>query len=327
MKHLFVQVLVLPVILAFASCTSGKEFTLALLPDTQNYSAKYPEIFKSQTKWIAGQGKKITFVLQQGDITNNNSEGQWKVAAEAIGLMDGKVPYTLASGNHDNGSNGRTDVRDTEFFNRFFPYDKFCRQAFFGGAFEEGKMDNVWFHFKAGGYQWILFTFEFGPRSSVLDWAAKIIAEHPKDKIIINTHAYLYSDNLRMGDDSSHQWLPQEYGIGKTGDTDAVNNGRQIWEKLVSKYPNILFVFCGHVLEDGTGLLVSEGVYGNKVYQMLANYQQGVIGTENGGNGFLRLVTVNTKRRTISVKSYSPYLNKYKTEPDQQFVIEHVPFD
>jgi len=310
----------------FCSCASKKEFTLVLLPDTQIYSEKYPDIFKSQTKWVADHAKQITFMLHQGDITNNNSESQWKVATEAINLMDGKVPYTLALGNHDNGTNGRSDVRNTELFNRFFPYSKLCKLSTFGDAFEAGKMDNTWYQFKGGGYNWLIFSLEFGPRNSVLDWAAKVIAEHPKHKVIINTHAYLYSDDLRMGEVSTHKWLPKVYGIGKTGDTTAVNNGKQMWEKLVGKFPNILFVFSGHIIGDGTGFLVSEGEHGNKVYQMLANYQQGVIGSENGGNGYLRLITINTKMQTISVKSYSPYINKYKTEPDQQFLIENVKF-
>jgi len=85
-------------------------------------------------------------------------------------------------------------------------------------------------------------------------------------------------------------------------------------------------VFSGHVLNDGTGLLVSEGDHGNKVYQMLANYQNGVEGSEKGGNGFLRMISVDTKASTISVKTYSPYLDEYKTDPSQQFIFKNVKF-
>jgi len=52
--------------------------------------------------------------------------------------------------------------------------------------------------------------------------------------------------------------------------------------------------------------------------------KQGVEGSENGGNGFLRIVTIDPENKTISVKTYSPYINGYKTEPDQQFVFENV---
>src|SRR5690554_1727235 len=99
-----------------------------------------------------------------------------------------------------------------------------------------------------------------------------------------------------------------------------------MWEKLVSQHPNIMFVFSGHVLHDGTGYLVSEGKHGNKVYQMLANYQGGVENTVKGGNGFLRRLTINTAEKKITVKTYSPYVDEYKREPDQQFVIENVDF-
>ena len=113
--------------------------------------------------------------------------------------------------------------------------------------------------------------------------------------------------------------------IGATG-SEAVNNGEQMWKKFVSQYPNILMVVSGHVLDDGVGTLVSEGKHGNKVYQMLANYQKYVNGSVNGGNGFFRILTVNPGKRRISVRTYSPYLNEYITDPSQQFEFEGVLF-
>jgi len=195
----------------------------------------------------------------------------------------------------------------------------------FGGAFEEGKMDNVWYSFKAGGLEWLVLCLEFGPRNMVLDWAGKIIDSHPTYKVIINTHAYMYSDDTRMG--TNDYWLPQEYGIGKDTGENTVNNGEQIWDKLIKKYPNILFVFSGHVLNDGTGTLVSTGIHGNKVYQMLANYQDGVEGAIRGKNGFLRIIDINVKEKQIDVKTYSPYLREYKLDKEHQFSFEDVSFN
>lgn len=164
----------------------------------------------------------------------------------------------------------------------------------FGGAFEEGKMDNVWYTFKAAGIKWLILCLEFGPRNNVLDWAGEVVKKHPHHKVIINTHAYMYSDDTRMGE--GDRWLPQKYGLGKDTGENAVNNGEQMWDKLVSKYPNILFVFSGHVLNGGVGTLVSTGEQGNKVYQMLANFQDGVKGTNRGQTGFLRIVDIDVKR-------------------------------
>jgi Calcineurin-like phosphoesterase len=312
--------------MVFSSCKKDSSFMLVLLPDTQNYSAGHPEIFMSQTSWIADHAKEIAFVLQQGDITNNNIEAQWKVAADAFSLIDGLVPYTFVAGNHDMGNNGKTDNRNTDLFNYYFPYEKYSRSTSLKGIYEPDCMDNTFHIFRAGGINWLVLSLEFGPRDEVLSWASNIVEEHPKHKVIINTHAYMYSDDTRMGEGKGHNWLPQKYGIGKDTLSGSVNDGEQMWEKLVKKYSNILLVFSGHVLNDGTGLLVSKGDHGNKVYQMLANYQSGVEGSENGGDGFLRMVSIDTKNSIISVKTYSPYLNQYRTSPDQEFIIDDVSF-
>jgi 3',5'-cyclic AMP phosphodiesterase CpdA len=297
-------------LLILLSSCSAKPFRLVLLPDTQTYSRLYPEIFRAQTSWIAAHADSFAFVLQQGDLTDDNIPQQWKVAAEAMSLMDGKIPYTFAPGNHDLEGNAKR--RSSDLFNTWFPYSKYSAMPGFGGAFETGKMDNTWHTFKAGGRKWLILSLEFGPRNSVLAWANSVVRQHPKHKIIYNMHAYMYSDDTRMGEGDG--WLPQDYGVGADTGVNAVNNGEQIWEKLVSRHKNSMFVFSGHVLNDGTGRLVSNGVY-----QILANYQEGVKGSEKGGNGFLRIVTV--KKRTIEVQTYSPWLNIFRTEPDQQFTL------
>jgi len=307
-----------------SSCAAKKPFTLVLLPDTQNYSMKFPEIFKAQTQWIADNADSIAFVLHQGDITNNNNVEQWEIAVSALKLMDGKVPYCFVAGNHDFGSNGgAANTRESELFNQYLPYEKYSKMEGFGGAFEEGKMDNTWYTFNAGGLKWLILNLEFGPRDKVLAWAGDVIAAHPKHKVIINTHAYLYSDSKRMdGSNPDHKWVPQKYGISKLQGPDAANDGEMMWNKLVSKYPNILFVFSGHVLNSGLGRLESVGENGNTVYQILANYQM----KEKGGNGFLRIMHIDVKNGKASVKSYSPYIDEYKTDPENQFVIENVRF-
>ena len=328
MKNLkrLIVILSCSALLAFSSDKGKSSFRLVLLPDTQHYTAKYNDIFSAQTSWIAEHSKEFAFVLQQGDITNNNTDEQWKAASSSFNLMDGKVPYTFVPGNHDTGTGGKTDVRNTELFNKYLSYKKYSKGSSFKDAFEKGRMDNTWHSFKAGGYKWLILSLEFGPRNSVLDWAGKIIEKHPGHKVIINTHAYLYSDDRRMGDEQNHKWVAQTYGVGKDTGQNKANNGVQMWDKLIKIYPNIMFVFCGHVLNDGTGLLISEGQNGNKVYQMMANYQSGVTASENGGNGYLRIINIDPVNSEISVKTYSPYLDKYKTESDQQFIIQDVKF-
>ncbi|GAB3415800.1 metallophosphoesterase [Niabella aquatica] len=277
-----------------------------------------------QTAWAAAKADSIRFLIQLGDITNNNADSQWHVAERAFELLDGKVPYAFVTGNHDIGTNGKSDIRNTDLFNQYLPYAKYSKLPYFGGAYEKGKMDNVWYTFSADQQKWLVLCLEFGPRNKVIDWAGSIIKNHPSHKVIIVTHAYMYSDDLRMGADTSHKWLPEAYGLGKDTGEDAVNNGEAMWKKLVSRYPNIVFVFSGHVLNDGTGLLVSKGVHGNKVYQMLSNYQSGVEGSVMGGSGYLRILDIDPRAKSVKVQTYSPYLDAYKHEPDQEFLLTDV---
>lgn len=321
-----VGVLASVICLVMACSQPPKPFTLVLLPDTQVYSHSYPAIFRAQTEWIAHHADSFAFVLHQGDITDFNSEEEWENAAGALSVLDGKVPYTFVPGNHDLGPKGNASVRDSELFNRYLPYAKYQKMPHFGGAFEEGKMDNTYHTFTAGGLGWLILSLEFGTRDKVLRWANEVIEAHPNHKVIVNTHDYMYSDETRMSLERGHSWVPQNYGVGKETGDEAVNDGEMVWEKLVSQHPNVLLTFSGHVLHDGTGQLISAGKHGNDVYQMLANFQSGVIDSENGGNGYLRLVTIDTHKKTISVKTYSPYVDNYKTEPNQQFVFNDVVF-
>lgn len=313
-------------LVAISSC-SAKKINLVLLPDTQTYSAAYPEIFRAQTEWIVENADSIAFVLHHGDITDNNSEQQWQNAVEALHLLDGKVPFAFVAGNHDIGDSGKNaNTRDSYLFNKYMPYRKYSGMKGFGGTFEPDKMDNTWHTFKACGMEWLILCLEFGPRDKVLEWAAKVIETHPKHKVIINTHAYMYSDNTRMNIENDHSWVPQRYGVGQYTGEDAPNDGEMMWKKLVSQYPNIMIVVSGHVLHSGVARLISEGVHGNKVYQMLANFQGGVDGSVKGGNGFLRILTLDPSKNKISIRTYSPVLNNYITDNDHQFIFENIEF-
>ena len=77
---------------------------MVLVPDTQTYAEKYPEILDAQVDWIEKESSNISLVIQQGDLTQNNSETEWKTVKNAFYRLNGKVPYVLAVGNHDMGS-------------------------------------------------------------------------------------------------------------------------------------------------------------------------------------------------------------------------------
>lgn len=77
-------------IISFA-CKGQDSFEFVVLPDTQTYVHEFPEIFMSQMQWIANEGSRFSFVLHEGDITQNNSEKEWAIARQGFALIDGKV--------------------------------------------------------------------------------------------------------------------------------------------------------------------------------------------------------------------------------------------
>ena len=102
--------------------------TLAVLPDTQYYSQKYPLHFEVQTRWIADSRDllNIAFVTHLGDIVDSEAEEQqWMRADRAMRLLDGLVPYAVVPGNHDMNSD-----RGTPLYHRYFPESRFAPGLF-----------------------------------------------------------------------------------------------------------------------------------------------------------------------------------------------------
>ena len=100
-----------------------------------------------------------------------------------------------------------------------------------GGAYEPGKVDNIFSTFSAGGHRWLVLTLELWARPEVVSWARTVVEEHPQHNVIIQTHSYLNGDGSIAGDNG---------GYGST-------SPRYLWDNLVSQYPNVKMVFSGHV--------------------------------------------------------------------------------
>lgn len=297
----------------------NRPLRLVVLPDTQSYLESCPEIMKSQFKWISDNASSIDYVLHVGDITQSNTPVEWALASEYFDLIHGKIPYAISLGNHDFGSapGKYADNRDSRWVNKYFPISKMKEIAGFSGAFEEGKIDNTYHKFEYEGQKWLILALEFGPRNKVLDWANEIVEMHPEHKVILLTHVYMYVGDTRQSEGDN--WRPHAYGIGKDTGDDAVNDGEEIWGKLVKKHSNIIMVFSGHVLLEGYGQLVSEGDEGNKVYQFLANFQRGVKTYGNGCNGFLRIVDIDLDGKSLEIKTYSPWLDEWLRDDNHEF--------
>ncbi len=300
-----------------------KSFMLVALPDTQIYTVhqNLNKHFDNQAQWIADNAERlnIKYVLHEGDIVNNNRASQWEVARDAMKRLHGKASYALAPGNHDYGENGSSKDRST-LLNEYFSAEEYAKQPGFGGLMEAGTLENSYHTFEAGGQKYLILALEWGPRDQAVEWANKIADEHKDHRMILVTHAYVYFDETRYDwarKGKAQIWNPHDYPNGKLA--GGANDGEELWNKLVRKFPGFVLTLNGHVLEDGAGQVESRGDHGNTVHQLMANYQNRF----EGGEGYLRLIEFLPDGQTIKVRSFSPSTNKLKIAGDQQFELKY----
>lgn len=267
--------------------------TIVVLPDTEGYANKRPQVLNAMVQWVAEnrEARNIATLLHVGDITNNNTEREWKNARRAFDIVEGKVPYVLATGNHDYD---HTPGRLTHM-NEYFPVADQKKRKTFGDVYEPGKLENHYQFTTIHRREWIILSLEMGPRKKVIDWANDVLAEHKDHLAIILTHAYLYYGNQRYNHLRGEQRASPYSFYGDGAD------GEMLWNQLVRRHPNVMVVICGHLSSAYVGYRSDEGDYGNTVHQMLVDYEK-----MKGGQGFLRLLEFLPDRKTVQVRTYSP---------------------
>lgn len=274
-------------------------YSFAVVGDTQVITNRDPMRLSYIYDWIVAnkEAKKIEYVFGLGDITDANTEAEWEVAKKEIDKLNGLVPYSLVRGNHD----GNAEI------NKYFSNEVYNSQ--FEGFYQEGAIENSWRTFDVCGHKYLLITIDYGASDDILNWAGNIISSHPDRKVIITTHCYLYRDGTTL--DSKDVGAPNP-----TGDiSGAVNNGDQMWDKLVSKYENIILVISGHDPSDDVVVTQSVGVHGNTVTQMLVDPQ----GTDVklGSMGLVAMLYFSEDGNCVQVEYYSTTRKKFYKSNNQ----------
>lgn len=296
-------------------------WSVILLPDVQSYvkNERNQPILDLMMYWITHniENLNIQLVMATGDLVDNNDSAspdfvkfdqpgiaQWEAVSRSFDILNGKVPYITATGNHDYSY---ADMqKKNSGFNNFFPPNKnFLNQKMMRSAFinTEGMptTENALFELNSPNHEkYLVLNIEFGPRDTVLQWANEIVRKDKyKDyRIILLTHSFLNAQNQR---------------IAKSGYPVAdKNEGEAIWQKLVHPASNIEFVVCGHVaspddFEKHTGFRTDKNKAGKNVHQMLFNAQALGGGWHgNGGDGWLRILEFLPDGKTVKVKTFSP---------------------
>lgn len=294
------------------SGNTNKDFTIAVLPDTQFYASSLhggtPAMFQAQTDWLIANRSNLNlaFVSHLGDITQNGQNSgnniEWRNATNAMYRLENPlttlrahgIPYGLGVGNHDQSPIGTGDAGDTTFFNQFFGVEHFIGYDYYGGHY--GANNNNSFQlFSAGGMDFIFIHLEYDttPQAAVLQWADSLLKQYPNHRAIITSH-----------------WIVNT-GFNATFSAQ----GLAIYNTLKNN-PNFFLMLCGHIAGEGQR---NDTFEGHTVYSILTDYQ----GRSNGGNGWQRYYTFSPSNNVIRAFTYSPVLGKYETDADSQFTLPY----
>ena len=262
-------------------------FSLYWVSDAQVYAYRYPKIYNRMFAYMANAAaeQNALGVLMTGDLVDNrNEQRHWNHAKAAIGLLDGKLPVWCVAGNHDVGAD-RGD------------YSAFLSCGFC--AAEEGDLlykDGVcWYDtFTAAGQDFLLLGVGWQNNSDYLPWMKNVLENHPDHTAILLVHSFL-TDNGNL-----------------TG------TGKNLEKELLSHYPNLRLVLCGH--NDGSARWEKAYEDGHSVNALMYNFQD----DKKYGLGYIRILTFDPADRSLFVTTYSPWFddyNYYKDETKDTFTL------
>ncbi len=274
------------------------DYSFLVIPDMQIMNAYKKENFIAQSQWIIDSAKELNtqFVMYLGDMTEHKyskepelSTSEWETARLCLSMLDGKVPYTFVPGNHDYNDWGAT--RDTSNLNTYLPYEKYSKTSYFGGAFQEGYIDNYYSLFDVGNVKYLIFSLEYLPRINVINWVDRIISENPDRRVIITTHYFMECSGVLHSSAYNPYNYSDSYGA------------QQMWDKVLSKHPNVFMAFSGHIPADYLFRRQDKGIHGNTLTSVLVDLQGAMM---SSAMNTLLVVKVNERNKTMNFCYYSP---------------------
>ncbi len=270
-------------------------YSFAVIGDTQKVTRLAPEKLSMIYDWIVenAEEKNTKFVIGLGDITDTNTDWEWEAAKAAIGKLDGIIPYSLVRGNHD----GIAEYKNA------FPISKYKSLI---TASYEGNMLNTYQTFEVGQVKYLILNLDCRFTPQQIDWANKVVEDHPDRNVIVTTHIYLTSDGNPQGANA------MKYG--------AEFEAYELWDRLLKKHKNIVMIISGHSPCDTVLLSSKKGDNGNVVRQVLIDPQG--IDVEEGLTGLVATFYFSEDGRKVNVDYYSTIKGKYRDNSNISFYLD-----
>ena len=308
-------------------------FTFAVIPDTQDYDGegrhtkrgRAPGVgpvrnakFDAIVEWLAANAKKenILFVTHTGDIVDMNNDFQWRFASDAMGRLDGKLPYSIVPGNHDMEKNG-----DSSLFRKYFPASRFEGNPWYAatfkgyrngeGVFVSGDNANSICLFGQGKELFAVVNLECNAPDAVLEWAKKELAKYPDRHVIVATHQDIgaikskkgrkfYNEAKDLSPEDLAKYEPDLSILGRMEWSKRHgkegNTGKAIWEKFTSCLSNAFLVVSGDQGMIKITRVDEKGVHGNMVHSVM----------QDTGAGFIRIFRFIPSEKVVRCYTIDP---------------------
>jgi hypothetical protein len=300
---------------------SAQSFSVIGLPDTQNYSESYPDIYYAQTSWVMAQryARNILYVSHYGDVVQHADDlEEWEVGNLAmLPLDDGDLPYGINAGNHDITANGVPfEEYIPQYFVEYFGPQRYEGRSWYWGASPSSMSSYQVIQY--GDMEFLMLNIECDSPVRELAWAQSILDLNWDKPVFLTTHRYLqdaedYTAGVPVVPSGRFPavWYLIE-GVYSQGGIQS----EELFEWFIRRNTGIYLVNCGHFHEEYRQQ--STNVDGNVIHEVLADYQD----DPNGGNGWLRIMNFDVPAGRIEMDSYSPWLDEYRFEDESDFTLE-----
>lgn len=304
-----------------AKLSNPDSASLIVFGDTQTYTqfAINQSILDIMAEWTVANRNKLNIkgVLCTGDLVQYNgilterphicdqtNTQMWQAVKRSFSKFNNLIPYILCTGNHDYGY--KWSETEHTYFSQYFDASdsRINREMLIATAPNRANIQTLEnsAHLLNIGGKWgklLVIALEFKPREEVLNWAKQILnkPEYAETRAVIITH-YFIESNATLG-------TRKNYKMDGSSPTE-------IWEKLISKCPNVVMTISGHVCNDtsfasGSACNTFTNDAGGKVFSMMFNPQRlGGGFTGNGGDGWIRILEFLPDGETIKASTYSP---------------------
>ncbi len=296
----------------------AEKFTVAVVPDTQNYSdatlaqPRGAATFVRQMEYLVATRaeKKLVFASFVGDIVQHgdgqfrkpvagaadgiftyfDTRSEWDVANHAIStLTRAGIPFGMSPGNHDYDNASWWAGADSPGAGRplsggrvwelyFGPQSR----HFAGKPWYGGAFNqglNSYQFFEGAGKRFLHLSLEMQPPPAALSWAQSVIDANPGLAVIVTTHEWL-RPALAGGKERSN-------GYKSYFDSTDHLPPNEVWDRFIRKNEAIFLVLSGHNwtptvngTSQGENLRIDRNDAGYPVYQLLQDYQGNTIGPD-----------------------------------------------